>query len=113
MAYNFDKYTLSDIQHLDAPYDYASVMHYGSHAFAKGFGPTIVPKQPASLLGQRKGLSDVDIQKVNKLYNCPASSPVVAPKPTDPTTPVVNPWPKPLEAGNMIISTSTVIKHGP
>ena len=76
MAYNFDKYTLSDIQHLDAPYDYSSVMHYGSHAFAKGYGPTIVPKKPASLLGQRNGLSDIDIWKINKLYNCPGIKPL-------------------------------------
>ncbi|KAI1291941.1 Zinc metalloproteinase nas-13 [Halotydeus destructor] len=71
MAYNFDKYTLEEIQHLDVPYDYGSVMHYGSHAFAKGFGPTIVPRAPATNIGQRKGLSDIDILKVNLLYNCP------------------------------------------
>lgn len=71
MAYNFDKYTLSDIQHLDAPYDYGSVMHYGSHAFAKGFGPTIVPTAEGMPIGQRRGLSETDFSKINKLYGCP------------------------------------------
>lgn len=71
MEYNFDKYTWNDIQSLEEPYDYGSVMHYGTHAFAKGFGPTILPKDGSSqIMGQRVGLSDVDLEKINKLYGC-------------------------------------------
>ena len=33
--YNFDKYTLSEIDHLGASYDTCSLMHYGSHFFSK------------------------------------------------------------------------------
>lgn len=73
MEYNFDKYSWDDIQTLDAPYDYGSVMHYGTHAFAKGYGPTIMPKdgtQPSAIIGQRQGLSDLDVEKVNRMYSC-------------------------------------------
>lgn len=71
MEYNFDKYTWNDIQSLQEPYDYGSVMHYGTHAFAKGYGPTIqtldgVPRT----MGQRVGLSETDLEKINKLYGC-------------------------------------------
>ena len=73
MEYNFDKYTDEDVQNLDAPYDYSSVMHYGTHAFARSYGPTIVPKDSSSsIIGQRKGLSEIDIEKINRLYSCSA-----------------------------------------
>ena len=32
---NFEKYDLGKIDHLGAPYDPCSVMHYGAFAFAK------------------------------------------------------------------------------
>ena len=35
MKYNFMKYTLTQIQHLNAPYDTCSVMHYSGTAFSK------------------------------------------------------------------------------
>lgn len=71
MEYNFDKYSWNDIQSLDAPYDYGSVMHYGTHAFARGYGPTITPKDSsATIIGQRSGLSPIDIEKINRLYQC-------------------------------------------
>ena len=35
MKYNFMKYTLSQITHLNAPYDTCSVMHYNAYAFSK------------------------------------------------------------------------------
>ncbi|KAJ9436946.1 Protein SpAN, partial [Diplonema papillatum] len=47
-------------------YDYASIMHYGAGAFAKGSLPTIVTQQP---LGQREGLSDGDVESIQFLYN--------------------------------------------
>ena len=35
MEYNFLKYDLNKIDHLDAAYDTCSVMHYGAYAFSK------------------------------------------------------------------------------
>lgn len=71
MEYNFDKYSWNDIQHLDIPYDLGSVMHYGTHAFSRGYGPTISPlDQSSTIMGQRAGLSPLDIEKINRLYSC-------------------------------------------
>lgn len=70
MEYNFAKLSLREITHLGEPYDYGSVMHYGSHAFAKGFGATISPLKDGVTIGQRRGLSATDITKINKLYKC-------------------------------------------
>ena len=43
--HNFKKYSSSQINSLDTPYDYESVMHYGAKYFSKNNLPTIVPKQ--------------------------------------------------------------------
>ncbi|XP_072905218.1 embryonic protein UVS.2-like isoform X1 [Hemitrygon akajei] len=53
-------------------YDYNSVLHFGRYAFSKSPGlPTIVPKlDPNVYLGQLMGLSETDILKINKLYQC-------------------------------------------
>ncbi|KAM4618096.1 astacin-like metalloendopeptidase [Discoglossus pictus] len=61
---------------LGLAYDYTSVMHYGRYDFSIGSGlPTIVPKpDPSVAIGQRYGLSNLDISKINKLYNCESCS---------------------------------------
>ncbi|XP_059831398.1 astacin-like metalloendopeptidase isoform X2 [Hypanus sabinus] len=53
-------------------YDYNSVLHFGRYAFSRSPGlPTIVPKlDPNVYLGQLMGLSETDILKINKLYQC-------------------------------------------
>nr|BAE97358.1 hatching enzyme [Plecoglossus altivelis altivelis] len=64
---NFDK---QDTNNLDTPYDYSSVMHYGRRAFAQG-KDSIIPIPDASVpIGQRQGMSRIDIQRINKLYEC-------------------------------------------
>lgn len=70
---NFAKNADFDTQGL--PYDYASLMHYPGTAFSKDGSRTFTPKDPKALsvIGQRDGFSKLDIQKINKLYKCPAS----------------------------------------
>ncbi|XP_014282507.1 hatching enzyme 1.2-like [Halyomorpha halys] len=60
---------------LSLPYDYGSVMHYRAQAFSKtGNEITLLPRDRSAVhvMGQRKGISMVDIAKLNRLYNCPA-----------------------------------------
>ncbi|XP_075463550.1 embryonic protein UVS.2-like isoform X2 [Ascaphus truei] len=66
---NFVKY---DTNNLGLEYDYTSVMHYPKYAFSNTSGEaTILPKPDASVaIGQRDGLSILDISKINRLYQC-------------------------------------------
>ncbi|XP_066438386.1 embryonic protein UVS.2-like [Eleutherodactylus coqui] len=59
-------------QNLGVPYDYLSVLHYGKFAFANDAGkPTLEPTgNPHAFIGQRVGLSSLDVAKINKLYEC-------------------------------------------
>uniref|UniRef100_A0A1I7ZIA6 Metalloendopeptidase n=1 Tax=Steinernema glaseri TaxID=37863 RepID=A0A1I7ZIA6_9BILA len=66
----FDKYSLNMIDHLGTAYDYTSVMHYASTAFSKNGKPTIEPRKKNAEIGQRRGFSENDIYKINKLYKC-------------------------------------------
>lgn len=67
---NFNKYTYAQVQDLDEPYDYDSVMHYNTKDFSKNGLPTVVPKVEGTVIGQRRHLSEIDIREVRKLYNC-------------------------------------------
>lgn len=50
-------------------YDYGSIMHYRSTSFAKDPSkPTIVPKQPGAVIGQRQSMSFGDRQTIAKMY---------------------------------------------
>ncbi|XP_078540690.1 embryonic protein UVS.2-like [Lissotriton helveticus] len=66
---NFNK---ENTNNLGLEYDYSSVMHYGMYAFSNNFGqPTIIPKpNPDTPIGQRDGLSNLDVSKINTLYQC-------------------------------------------
>uniref|UniRef100_A0A3Q3XDK3 Metalloendopeptidase n=1 Tax=Mola mola TaxID=94237 RepID=A0A3Q3XDK3_MOLML len=55
---------------LNLPYDLKSIMHYGQYFFSKDGSPTVLPKQNEAQMGQRRHLSELDIQKLNKLYHC-------------------------------------------
>uniref|UniRef100_A0A8C4RY31 Metalloendopeptidase n=1 Tax=Erpetoichthys calabaricus TaxID=27687 RepID=A0A8C4RY31_ERPCA len=66
---NFEK---QDTNNLGTPYDYSSVMHYSNYAFTNVSGmATIVPiPDPTVPIGQRQGLSPIDIERINLLYTC-------------------------------------------
>jgi hypothetical protein len=49
-------------------YDYGSVMHYASDAFSIDGRQTIIPLQPGPPIGQRDGLSTLDIDAVEAMY---------------------------------------------
>ncbi|KAM9339607.1 low choriolytic enzyme-like [Symphorus nematophorus] len=67
-VYNFRK---QDTNNLNTPYDYSSVMHYGKTAFGTFGSETITPIPDSSVpIGQRDGLSDIDILRINRLYKC-------------------------------------------
>lgn len=52
-------------------YDYNSVMHYGPYEGSMNGKETIRALKPgAENMGQRVGLSPIDICKIRKLYNC-------------------------------------------
>ncbi|XP_041816387.1 high choriolytic enzyme 1-like [Chelmon rostratus] len=68
-AVNFNK---MDTDNLNTPYDYSSVMHYGRTAFTSEYGAdTITPIPDSSVpIGQRDDMSDIDILRINRLYEC-------------------------------------------
>lgn len=70
---NFEKLEPSDEEDFGLPYDYKSVMHYSPYSFSVNGKATIESKgspESAKIMGQRTGLSDEDIRKINKMYNC-------------------------------------------
>jgi len=72
MSSQFDKLTYRTIDSLGTPYDYSSMMHYGSTAFSTGWGrKTIVTKDPNKqrLIGQRHGFSEIDKKQLGLMYN--------------------------------------------
>ncbi|GAB0091049.1 zinc metalloproteinase nas-13 [Sergentomyia squamirostris] len=68
---NFEVYTNDYVTDYGEGYDYGSIMHYGPYAFTKNWYPTIEAIQPNSeSMGQRNAMSQKDINKINKMYNC-------------------------------------------
>ncbi|XP_075182641.1 astacin-like metalloendopeptidase [Anomaloglossus baeobatrachus] len=57
---------------LNTPYNYNSVMHYSRTTFTNTSGKaTIIPKpDPNVFIGQRNGLSRLDVVTLNRLYDC-------------------------------------------
>nr|VZI50315.1 unnamed protein product [Spirometra erinaceieuropaei] len=73
--FNFDKRSPDEIDSLGETYDYESIMHYHSAAFAKpNVSETIRPREccPRPQIGQRIKPSAGDVRQMNKLYNCPS-----------------------------------------
>ncbi|XP_040285810.1 astacin-like metalloendopeptidase [Bufo bufo] len=69
---NWGDFNIVQANTLNLPYDYTSVMHYYRYAYAETSTlPSIVPKlDPTVPIGQRLGLSSLDVMKVNAYYNC-------------------------------------------
>lgn len=68
---NFHKLSTFYVTTFDVPYDYNSVMHYNGRAFTKNGEPTIIPlRETEAVIGQRKQMSELDIEKINKMYKC-------------------------------------------
>ncbi len=66
---NFNKYT-TGIDLLGLPYDFESIMHYGTTTFGINGAVTIEPKISGVTIGQRKYLSSNDVKEIRKYYNC-------------------------------------------
>ncbi|XP_021924921.1 zinc metalloproteinase nas-13-like isoform X2 [Zootermopsis nevadensis] len=67
---NFDKAKKGYADGQGVNYDYRSVLHYSSGAFSKNGLPTIEPKITGVEIGQRKGFSRGDVQKIRQMYKC-------------------------------------------
>lgn len=68
---NFNKYSEIDIDLLMTEYDYESVMHYEANAFSSNGQPTIIPtKNATAFIGQRLGMSPIDVLEVQRYYGC-------------------------------------------
>jgi len=71
LLHNFQKYDFERASNDGLPYNYGSVMHYSNHAFSKNGKDTIVAKVDPSLrFGQRIQFTTLDIESINRLYNC-------------------------------------------
>ncbi|PFX33047.1 zinc metalloproteinase nas-15-like [Stylophora pistillata] len=68
---NFRKYSHGQADRLGAPYDVTSVMHVPRRSWSRNGKNTIESRAGAHVvLGQQRGLSVVDKQQLNQLYNC-------------------------------------------
>ncbi|XP_020915721.1 low choriolytic enzyme [Exaiptasia diaphana] len=94
VRFNFNKMTVSQIDSLGTPYDYASVMHYDRTAFGSG-RETIRPKKAGVTLGNRRGPTGIDIRQMNLLYKCGGggggTTAPVTPGPVTPAPPTPRP----------------------
>ncbi|XP_041805031.1 zinc metalloproteinase nas-33-like [Chelmon rostratus] len=63
-------FNIQNSNNLNVQYDYSSVMHYGPTDFSKNGEDTITPLSPSAQIGQRFGMTEDDILKINKLYGC-------------------------------------------
>jgi len=88
LAGQFRKASASQVQVFGQPYDYKSVMHYSEYAFSidRRRLKTIEAINGISPLGQRDGFSQIDIKKLNALYECPSGETDASTAATDVST---------------------------
>lgn len=76
-------FATNDEKWVGTPFDYMSIMNYSPFSFSKG-GPTMLAKKDVRLsefMGQRMGLSEIDVERVGMLYGCEkATAPVTTNK---------------------------------
>ena len=69
-----DKMPRKVMDSMNYEYDYFSIMHYGTKFFSKNSKATIkIRKRGRRIgaeIGQRKGLSSIDVAQVHAMYNC-------------------------------------------
>ncbi|CAF4175183.1 unnamed protein product [Adineta steineri] len=70
LEHNFDKYNDSEVDTLNTPYDYGSIMHYGRNYFSINGSDTLVPLDPTAIIGQRDTLTPIDIEEIQIFYGC-------------------------------------------
>nr|CAH0102612.1 unnamed protein product [Daphnia galeata] len=67
----FNPFKSNEVNTLGLPYDTKSVMHYPSSFMANNPSiPTMIARSGELNLGNLKGFTQLDIQKINKLYKC-------------------------------------------
>ena len=69
LEHAFNKYTTT-VDTMGFPYDYNSLLHYGTDYFTVNGKPTLVPKDASAKIGQRNVLSATDILEVRRYYQC-------------------------------------------
>jgi choriolysin H len=70
---NFRKVDPKFFSNFNTPYDYLSVMHYGTYAFAINNSIKVITTKDSkfqNLIGQRNGPSLDDFRRLNRMYEC-------------------------------------------
>jgi hypothetical protein len=71
MEVNFAVRSSVEAHSANLPYDFGSVMHYRAETFSRdGTSPTLVPLKDGVFIGQRERFSQLDLAKLNRLYDC-------------------------------------------
>ena len=67
----FRKLDLTEFQDLGTPYDFKSIMHFHSKAYAKNnISDTIKAIKVPFEIQMNENLTEIDVQEIRKLYNC-------------------------------------------
>jgi len=71
-ASNFNTYPADRISNFGELYDTGSVLHYNAFSATRNGFATIVPHDISQInvMGQRYGMSDRDIRRINAMYDC-------------------------------------------
>ncbi|CAF3065266.1 unnamed protein product, partial [Rotaria sp. Silwood2] len=76
--YNFYKTDTGYAYTLNTPYDFGSIMHYGSNYFSVNGADTLEALNSSITFGQRDTLSPYDIQAIRNFYGCSISTDTTA-----------------------------------